>query len=52
MAYDPLPLIFGKLYCKFFVMDTVAFMQGVIGHIQGASKKLPLVKIGRDKYYC
>ena len=27
------PLIFGKLYCRFFVMDMVAFMQGGIGQI-------------------
>ena len=26
-AFDP-PLIFGKLYCKFFVMDMIAYMQG------------------------
>ena len=26
MAYDP-PLIFGKLCCKFFIMDMVTFMQ-------------------------
>ena len=29
-AFDP-PLIFGKLYCNFFTMDMVAFMQGGIG---------------------
>ena len=29
----PRPLIFGKLYCKFFIMNMVAFMQGGIGHI-------------------
>ena len=29
----PPPLIFGKLYCKFFIMNMVAFMQGGIGHI-------------------
>ena len=29
----PPPLIFGKLYCKFFIMDIVAFMQGGIGQI-------------------
>ena len=28
-----IPLIFGKLYCNFFVMDMVAFMQGGIGQI-------------------
>ena len=32
-AFDPRPLIFGKLYCKFFIMNMVAFMQGGIGHI-------------------
>ena len=26
-AFDPLPLIFGKLYCKFFIMDMIANMQ-------------------------
>ena len=31
-AFDP-PLIFGKLYCKFFIMDMVTFMQGGIGQI-------------------
>ena len=30
--FDP-PLIFGKSYRKFFVMDMVAFMQGGIGQI-------------------
>ena len=30
-AFDP-PLIFGKSYCKFFMMDMVAFMLGGIGH--------------------
>ena len=29
----PRPLIFGKLYCNFFIMNMVAFMQGGIGHI-------------------
>ena len=24
-AFDPPPLIFGKLYCKFLIMDMVAF---------------------------
>ena len=33
-AFDPPPpLIFGKLYCKLFIMDMVAFMQGGIGQI-------------------
>ena len=33
-AFDPpLPLIFGKLGCKFYIMDMVAFMQGGIGRI-------------------
>ena len=32
-AFDPLPLIFGKLYCKFFIMDMVIFMQRGIGQI-------------------
>ena len=32
-AFDPPPLIFGKLCCKFFIMDMVAFMQGGIGQI-------------------
>ena len=27
-AFDPPPLIFGKLYCKFFIMDMVAYLQG------------------------
>ena len=27
-AFDPPPLIFGKLCCKFFIMDMVAYMQG------------------------
>ena len=27
------PLIFGKLCCKFFIMDMVAFMRGGIGQI-------------------
>ena len=31
-AFDP-PLIFGKLYCKFFIMDMLAFMQGGKGQI-------------------
>ena len=29
----PNRMIFGKLYCKFFIMDMVAFMQGGIGQI-------------------
>ena len=32
-AFGPPPLIFGKLFCNFFVMDMVAFMQGGIGQI-------------------
>ena len=32
-AFDPRPLIFGKLYCNFFAMDMVAFMQGGIGQV-------------------
>ena len=32
-AFDPPPLIFGKLYCNLFIMDMVAFMQGGIGQI-------------------
>ena len=32
MAFDP-PLIFGKLYCNFFIMDMVAFIQGGIDQI-------------------
>ena len=32
-AFDPPPLIFGKLYCKFFIMDMVAFTHGSIGKI-------------------
>ena len=28
MDSDPPPLIFGKLYCKFFITDMVAYMQG------------------------
>ena len=33
-AFDPpSPLIFGKLYCIFFIMDMVAFMEGGIGQI-------------------
>ena len=32
-AFNPPPLIFGKLYCNFFIMDMVAFMQGGIGQI-------------------
>ena len=32
-AFDPPPLIFRKLDCKFFIMDMVAFMQGGIGQI-------------------
>ena len=31
-ALDPPPLIFG-LYCKFFIMDMVTFMQGGKGQI-------------------
>ena len=27
-AFDPPHLIFGKLCCKFFIMDMVAYMQG------------------------
>ena len=27
-AFDLPPLIFGKLYCNFFMIDMVAFMQG------------------------
>ena len=27
-TFDPPPLIFGKLCCKFFIMDMVAYMQG------------------------
>ena len=27
-AFDPTPLIFGKLYCKFFMTNTVAYMRG------------------------
>ena len=30
-AFDLPPLIFGKLYWNFFIMDMVAFMQGGIG---------------------
>ena len=33
-AFDrPPPLIFGQLFCNFFIMDMVTFMQGGIGHI-------------------
>ena len=35
-ALDPPPLIFG-LYCKFFIMDMVAFMQGGIGEIKSVN---------------
>ena len=40
------------------IVETLFEMEGVsnvctnIFKIQGASKKLPLVKIGRGKYYC
>ena len=32
-AFDPPPLIFGKSYSNFFIMDMVAFMQGGIGQV-------------------
>ena len=31
---------FGKLYCNFFIMDMVAFMQGGIGHKINSAKNV------------
>ena len=42
----PPPLIFGKLYCKFFIMDMVAFMQGRIGQIvSGNTSKYQFISV-------
>ena len=43
-AFDPPPpLIFGKLYCNFFLMNMVAFMQGGIGQMALFQKSSDLI---------